>query len=116
MPHITIEKSKNVQDNINCESFFKEAIDSMVENEIIPNPYCVKCRTIKLENDFLYNESDIFIHIKVDLLAGRAKEKLQLLGKSIKALIEKHAPLSAKSHPNCFSVEVREMDKEIYQK
>ena len=116
MPHIILEKSNNVTEEKDSNILFKEAIELMLNDGIIPNPNCVKCREIKAENSFLYDQSDKYIHLTLSLLEGRDPEKLKSIAKKLKNLAEKFFPETSKTHPHAFSLEVREIDKNFYQK
>ena len=116
MPHVILEHSNNVEDVINYQDFFKDLIDIMLDLKIISDANTVKSRFIAAKEYYLHQENNIYIHLQLSLLAGRDKVKLQELGKKTKELMENIFTISYQKYKNSFSVEIREIDGEIYQK
>ena len=116
MPHIILEHSNNVKDIVNYQAFFKQVTEIMLELEIVPNADGIKSRFIKAEEFYLNQEDNIYIHLQLSLLKGRDKAKLQNLGKKIKELMQQRFSTAFQEFSNSFSVEIREIDSEIYQK
>jgi 5-carboxymethyl-2-hydroxymuconate isomerase len=116
MPHIILEHSSNVEEKIEYKEFFKEAVDLMVVQGVIPNSGCTKCRYIKTDEFLVDKEGGRFVHLTLALLEGRSKEMLKNIGAGLKELAESYFKKTKASYPDSFSLEVREMDVELYQK
>jgi len=116
MPHIILEHSNNVKEQTDYKEFFNSAVNKMIDLGIVADSSSIKCRFIKPTEYFLSDPENIFIHLQISLLAGRDRDRLQALSREMKELLQNNFKQSLASHPDSFSVEIREMDKDLYSK
>jgi 5-carboxymethyl-2-hydroxymuconate isomerase len=116
MPHIILEHSDNIHDNIDIKNFLKQAIDTFIAASPTPTR-AFKARRIVSKEYYLGdgNEDNFFIHLSVNLLTGREKHILEKIAKDLKEFMHKSFPKSDKISEKSFSLEIREMDRNFYQ-
>lgn len=111
MPHVIIEYSDQLAPQIKNKAILKTVHETMIKSGLF-NPGDIKSRIYEVK-DFLVGEKAkelSFIHTRVYLLEGRTLEQRKTLGESI------YNELIKNLDSNHISVDVREMDKEIYKK
>ena len=117
MPHIILEHSDNVQDEIDYKEFFKKIHQVFLENGYA-DINAFKSRYIIHDKYYLGNGDidNIFIHLSLSVLAGKSTGQLQNIAKQSKRLLHDTYKVSNDYNPRAFSAEIREMNKEIYLK
>lgn len=115
MPHIILEHTQNLNSEINYQELFKALTDNLTELGIVTNNKAIKCRYNACHEYYLADPKDIYIHLEIGLLEGRAAEKLIELGQKSKEILQSFFASETKSHPECFSVEIREINRTFYQ-
>ena len=116
MPHIILEHTPNIKDKIIYADLFKDMINKMTELKIVADGNAVKCRFYESENYYLINKKAFFIHAEISLLDGRSEHQLQAMGVELKKIMHKYFVKSNEDNPNLFSLEIREINKSLYQK
>lgn len=111
MPHCTIEMSTLLSEQIDTQALLEDLHMTLVKSEEF-GPADIKVRLLTSDLYLVGGECGEFAHITLKLLSGRSKE--------IKQGLAKELFLSANEWIGegniSLTVDVREMDREIYQK
>ncbi len=117
MPHIILEHSDNLLDQVNYKKLFSDL--HILLNKVINVPIsAIKTRQYISQNHFIAdgNENNIFIHLQISLLSGREHEKLESCADLAKQKLHDFFPKTTAKSPQSFSVEIREMEPKLYRK
>jgi 5-carboxymethyl-2-hydroxymuconate isomerase len=117
MPHLTLQYTENVDQNINFEELFSTLHHILADVGGIKIDNC-KSRAIKLEDYYIGQGEDdhVFIHLDLRFLEGRSLELKQEIGRQIlSTLKEYYAPSMAKYNMQ-ITVEIRDIQRETYFK
>ena len=117
MPHIIVEYSENVLEQVDFKDFFKRLHTLLIEN----GPF--KLQDIKsraISHPFFYvadgKGSNGFVHLTLSILKGRDLSLRQALAEKILLLLEQEYARSY-GELNCsISVEIKELDGDTYRK
>jgi 5-carboxymethyl-2-hydroxymuconate isomerase len=109
MPHIVIEYSENLDNEVKGSKLTKLLHKTVVDSGLF-SPEAVKARSI-FYSDYVLTEAESFIHVTVSILNGRTVEQRNTLNESVFRAIKKAIPNAQK-----VSSDIREMDSEVYKK
>lgn len=110
MPHIVIEHSKNISEQVKSKQILS-LIHKKVVGSGLFRPEAVKARSIEFTEYCLPEGANNFIHITVSILSGRSIEERSNLSQKLFKELEAHLPEIDKK-----SVNIHEMEKETYSK
>lgn len=118
MPNLTLQYSGNL--DIDTHDLLLELHGVLFDSELFEYKHDIKSRAIQFD-EFLIGdglEKNAFIHLQVCVLNGRTTEQLQQLNEQLLQKIKDnqkfiHTDVTKEIH---LSVEVVEMNKEIYRK
>lgn len=118
MPNLTLQYSGNL--DIDTQDLLLELHGVLFDSELFEYKHDIKSRAIQFD-EFLIGdglEKNTFIHLQVCVLNGRTTEQLQQLNEQLLQKIKDnqkliHTDVTKEIH---LSVEVVEMNKEIYRK
>jgi len=111
MPHIVIEHSKPIQQQIDIPILMKDSIQILADTELF-SVSAIKARSISFESFLLDSSYTDFIHVTISVLDGRSNAHLQSISDAVFTKLKEVAPHSRVS----LSVDIREMDKTTYRK
>ncbi len=117
MPHIVLEYSENVLEQVDFKDFFNRLHSLLIEN----GPF--KLEDIKsraIPHPFFYvadgKESNGFVHLTLSILKGRDLSLRQALAEKILLFLKQEYARSY-GELNCsISVEIKELDGDTYRK
>jgi 5-carboxymethyl-2-hydroxymuconate isomerase len=117
MPHVVLEYSDNVLEQVEFNDFFKKLHSLIIEN----GPFelkDIKSRAVRRENFYVAdgNESNGFIHLTLSILTGRELNLKQALGERILSFLKQEFARSYEGMSCSISVEIRELDRDTYSK
>lgn len=110
MPHIVLEYSADSIDDAQLNYALKHCFDACIEFDCI-RPLSLKLRAHAVLNAYYGNQADSFVHVTAHLLKGRTVERKAAISKTILDSIMTSLP-----HIDAVSVDVLEMDGDVYQK
>lgn len=118
MPNLTLEYTGNL--DIDTQELLLELHQVLFDSKLFEYKHDIKSRAIQFD-EFLIGdgrEKNAFIHLKVCVLTGRTTAQLQKLNEALLQTIKNnqafiHADMLKEIH---LSVEVIEMNREIYRK
>lgn len=118
MPNLTLEYTGNL--DIDTQELLLELHQVLFDSKLFEYKHDIKSRAIQFD-EFLIGdgrEKNAFIHLKVCVLTGRTTAQLQKLNEALLQTIKDnqafiHADMLKEIH---LSVEVIEMNREIYRK
>ncbi|MEB5476118.1 5-carboxymethyl-2-hydroxymuconate Delta-isomerase [Acinetobacter pollinis] len=118
MPNLTLQYSGNL--DIDTQDLLLELHGVLFNSELFEYKHDIKSRAIQFD-EFLIGdglEKNAFIHLQICVLNGRTTEQLQQLNEQLLQKIKDnqkiiHTDVTKEIH---LSVEVVEMNKEIYRK
>ena len=108
MPHCVIECPENISDLINLDSLVKEVHDATEDSGLF-SVGDVKSRIVLSKNYLVGGKKDYYVHIVTHILSGRTQTQRKNLSDRIALRLCELLPTV-----EMLSVEVREIDKEIY--
>lgn len=112
MPNLVMEYSNSVDERVNVQGLLED-LHKVVLHSGFFDVGSVKSRALRC-NDWLIGEegdSVDFIHISFELLDGRTQEQKRELSRQLMAELQEQA-----SHIRSLTVNIRDMDKECFQK
>ena len=112
MPHVVIDYSENMASAVQ-EFKIPEILHEIMISCGLFSPEAIKTRAYAANHFFVgtKGQGGKFLHVSVAILLGRTTEQKQLLSHSLSdALTEKLPGIDS------ITVEIREMDRETYQK
>lgn len=115
MPHITVEYSSNIAHEIAISDLLRKLHDNVADHGI--DSVKIKSRGVQLSDYIIGNEETAtsMVHVNCLLLAGRSAPFSGKLSKDLLAIVQSH--ITEKSLNKCApSVEVREMNADLYSK
>lgn len=116
MPRLTLELSNNILDkNIVMKDMLKDMHESLAADNFCPIA-AIKTKVVRYDE---YHVADgdsqkAFIMLTIAALNTRKLEILQAKGKLIKQLLIKHFPNTYAANDASITIEIREMEKELY--
>lgn len=117
MPHIRLEYSSNIEQNINFKSLFSE-LHLLIHQISGANIENCKSRVIKLDNYFIGNgmQKNAFVFVEILLLEGRSNEAKKTLGEAILETLNKNYTVALTQLDLKITVKITEMPRELYFK
>jgi len=110
MPHLTIEYSKEIENQTTQLTLLK-AVDSGAKNSELFNPKDIKIRCIPLETTWMGgNDAGKFIHVIARILSGRTTEQKNKLSSEIFKQLELLNPSI-----DSLTVEICDIDRTTHQ-
>lgn len=116
MPHIHLETTADLEENANVPDILEALTAELSSHESIP------CKGVKafhsLRSVWCIGEGGPpgFAHCEVALLQGRPLEVRQKIATSLMAVMQEHFAESIQAGYVHVTLELREMDKDTYQK
>jgi len=110
MPHLIIEYSADVADQVAIRDIVDAAHDGAMSSELFPE-YDIKTRAIAYRDHRTGQTRDSFVHVTVRLLDGRSDEQKAMLGEAVLGCIEPLLPRVAS-----VGVEIVDMHRASYRK
>ncbi len=112
MPNLVLEYSNSVEERVNIQGLLEDLHQVALECGLF-DPASVKSRSLRTHNWLIgHQEDDVdFIHITFDLLSGRTQEQKQQLSSLLMHTLQEKA-----SHVYSLTINIRDMDKECFQK
>jgi 5-carboxymethyl-2-hydroxymuconate isomerase len=111
MPHIVIEYSKTLETKVDVTLLMQNAVNVLIDSEQFTPP-AIKARALAYSDVVLHESFTDFIHVTVSILEGRSTTIRSEITDSIFKLLKKHTSDKRVS----LSVDLHEMNKEVYRK
>lgn len=92
LPHMTVEYTKNIQNEVNMNELLKKLNESLISHEGLFSPQGIRSRANKL-TDFLVGDGtndDAFVHVTLKIAPGRTEEAKQNVLDHLFNTLEKH--------------------------
>ncbi len=110
MPHLVIAYSQDLEQDYSIETLMNQTYKAAVESDLF-SPERIKVRAKPYEYSLVGGEDKAFAHTTVYLLSGRDNTKKAKL-----ACLVKEAQLKCLKQVENVTVDVRDLDREVYQK
>ncbi len=110
MPHLVIAYSQDLEQDYSIETLMNQTYKAAVESELF-SPERIKVRAKPYEYSLVGGEEKAFAHTTVYLLSGRDKTKKAKL-----ASLVREAQLKCLKQVENITVDVRDLDRDVYQK
>lgn len=91
MPHVILEYSGNLIENIEFQALFKECHELLVKHLSTSIQNC-KSRAYLCKNYYVGdgNSNNAFVHVTLKIMPGRSKELLNYTGETLLTLFKKY--------------------------
>lgn len=112
MPNLVLEYSNSVEERLNVPSLLEDLHHVALKCGLF-DASSVKSRTLRCHHWLIGEEGNSvdFIHVSFDLLSGRTQQQKRDLSRQLMAVLQEKA-----GHVRSLTVNVRDMDKECFQK
>ncbi|WP_159656283.1 5-carboxymethyl-2-hydroxymuconate Delta-isomerase [Vibrio atypicus] len=112
MPNLVMEYSNSVDERVNVQGLLEDLHEVALQSGLF-DVGSVKSRALRCHNWLIGDEGDSvdFVHISFELLDGRTPEQKRELSRQLMTVLQEQA-----SHVRSLTVNVRDMDKESFQK
>ncbi|NAZ53828.1 5-carboxymethyl-2-hydroxymuconate isomerase [Vibrio toranzoniae] len=112
MPNLVLEYSNSVDERVNIQGLLEDIHQVALSCGLFDVP-SVKSRSLRCHNWLVGDEEDSvdFIHISFELLSGRTEEQKRELSRLLMQALQEQA-----SHIRSLTVNIRDMDKDCFQK
>ncbi|AIS53633.1 5-carboxymethyl-2-hydroxymuconate isomerase [Vibrio coralliilyticus] len=112
MPNLVMEYSNSVDERVNVQGLLEDLHQVALQCGLFDAP-SVKSRALRCHNWLIGEDGDNvdFIHISFELLDGRTAEQKRDLSRQLMDVLQEQA-----SHVHSLTVNIRDMDKECFQK
>ena len=112
MPNLILEYSNTADQRLNVQGLLEELHQVTLSCELF-DPESVKSRSLRTHNWMIgeYGDSEDFLHVSFELLAGRTDEQKTDLAKKLMSVL-----VSQASHIKSLTVNIRDMDRSCFQK
>lgn len=117
MPHLTLEYSANITEQIDFQDLFRHFHKVLNETGGVNLGNC-KSRAV-VQNEHLIGDGDAghaFVHLNVLLLAGRSQELKQKLTHELLDVLKRFFTESLEKFDVQITVDMRDIDADIYAK
>ena len=111
MPHCVIEYSSGLEKVIDMSQLMIKLQFVIVASQLF-DPSAVKLRAIKYQDYMIAHDLQHFLHVSLKILSGRSQDKKILLSKQMLEVVRQLAPMTGVAS----TVEIHDMDPELYQK
>ena len=117
MPHVTVEYSGNIGESLDATALMQRVHELLSSYETF-NRNEIKSRCYRAEKFYVANgdASHAFVHLRLDILAGRELALKQALGPKLTELLREAFLIDTKNTRVDVSVEIRDMARESYFK
>jgi 5-carboxymethyl-2-hydroxymuconate isomerase len=107
-----MEYSNSVDERVNVQGLLEDLHEVALQSGLF-DVGSVKSRALRCHNWLIGDEGDSvdFVHISFELLDGRTPEQKRELSRQLMTVLQEQA-----SHVRSLTVNVRDMDKESFQK
>ncbi len=111
MPHLVMEYSNSVQQRLNVQGLLEDLHIATIESQLFDSK-TVKSRAVQVDHWLIGTQQDQadFIHVTLELLAGRSGEQKQALSQSLAAVLQQQA-----NWITSLTVNIRDMDADSFQ-
>ncbi len=112
MPHLVMEYSNSVEERVNIQRLLEDLHHVAIQSGVFDAP-SLKSRAHRY-HDWLIGEladSVDFIHVTFELLDGRSAEQKRELSRMLMQVLQEQA-----SHVHSLTINIRDMDRECFQK
>lgn len=110
MPHLVIEHSRSLEQNLPAQDMMKIAHDAALASGQFGGPD-IKVRLVATDHALVGGNPETFLHIGLYLLSGRDTETKKALTRSLVEAFKARLPDVAS-----ISADARDMDRETYSK
>jgi len=112
MPNLVLEYSNTADERLNVQGLLED-LHRVTLNCGLFDADSVKSRSLRSHNWLIGDAGDSvdFIHISFELLDGRTAEQKRELSRQLMTVLQDQA-----SHVHSLTVNIRDMDKECFQK
>lgn len=112
MPNLVMEYSNSVDERVNVQGLLEDLHQVAIQCGLF-DIGSIKSRALRCHNWLIGEEGDSvdFIHISFELLDGRTPEQKRELSRQLMDVLTEQA-----SHVRSLTVNIRDMDKESFQK
>ena len=117
MPHLTLEYSANINQQIQTNELFSELHQALAGLANLKVENC-KGRLVRLEEAYIGRGEphNAFVHLHIRLLAGRSPELKKRIGQHCLSFLESYFAPSAADHQLQITVEIIDVQPEAYFK
>lgn len=117
MPHLTLEYSANVNQEIETEELFSELHTLLASVADLAIGNC-KSRLVRLDRTYIGRGEphNAFVHLEIRLLAGRSPERKGRIGRECLNFLESYFASSAADHALQITVEIVDLERYAYFK
>ena len=117
MPHLTLETSANIDQEIQTEELFSELHELLASVADLDIKNC-KSRLVHLDKTYIGRgePQNAFIHLEIRLLAGRSPELKGRIGRECLKFLESYFSSSAADHALQITVEIVDLERHAYFK
>lgn len=112
MPHMTLEYTGNIANEINTNDLLKKMNASLISHEGLFSPQGIRSRAIKL-TDYLVGDgssNDGFVHVNLKIAPGRTEEAKKNVFDHLFQVIEDYFEAVLANHHVTISLEFLELD------
>lgn len=117
MPHLTLQYTENINQDIDFPDLFSKLHGILVDPGGIKIDNC-KSRAIRLENYYIGRGeiSNAFVHLDVQFLEGRSILLKKEIGNQMLDALKKYYKLSIAEFNLQITIEIRDIQREVYYK
>ena len=117
MPHLTLEYTENLEENVNFKSMFSKLHNILVDVGGINIGNC-KSRAVTRKNYYIGKgqKNAAFVHLAVSFLEGRSIELKGEIGRQILKVLKDYYSLAIKNYDLQISVEITDIPRPLYFK
>src|SRR5699024_10717570 len=111
LPHMTVEYTANIKDEINAHQLLKKMNESLLSHEGLFTPQGIRSRAIQL-TDYLVGHGDntnAFVHVTLKIAPGRTEEAKKKVFDDLFQTIEEHFNDASKDKQITISLEFLEL-------
>jgi 5-carboxymethyl-2-hydroxymuconate isomerase len=110
MPHLVMEYSQSLQDNINIPDLLTQLHGVVLQSELFA-PQAVKARAMPYSDSVLHADYNSFMHLSCSILAGRSEEQRLALSNALFDCAKPQLPQDC-----ALSINIHEMNTATYRK
>jgi len=112
MPNIVLEYTNSVEGRVNIQGMLEDIHQIALNSDLFQSDD-VKSRTLRCHHWLIgeHDDSEDFIHITFEMLSGRTREQKKKLSDELINILTSQA-----SNVKSLSVNIRDMDRESFQK
>ena len=112
MPHITVEYTNNIQNEVNISELLQGINDSLISHTDLFSAKGIRSRAIKLTDYKVGNglSNDAFIHVTLKISTGRTEAAKERVLEHLFNALESHIKEARTKNDIALSLEVSELD------